>query len=551
MSDPKIKLIFKDEVVILRKSLFSKFSTIGAMMKCFPDSNEFFLKNTPVSPHVIIIISEGKKLKNYTNKELVNSISSCDFLGGEIEYFLKEFRKRLTNRKFPDDEVLPFNLLVLDKIFSIFLKSSFYLEKMFPNFENSKLFEQLLPHMKVLFEKKSDIKKFKGAKCMYIDEKIEIDDEIQEHISETEFLCILNKNFSHLTHVENTSKLCLMSPNFADFSNLIHLTHLEIRNTKVTDISLLVNLDYLDMSMTKIVDLSSQKNLTNLKARKTDINALKTISFPEKLKYLDISSCGLQKISDMRTSGNFFSLKSLNIGLNPLSSIEGISMFSELKKLTAYGSLISADLTEIGRLTDLKKLCISFKNQNISFLENLEKLEKLNITENPLKVRHAGNWSRLGYDNVYGDNDFLFLKKLNKLETLTIRSVKFNNISHISGDNLTSLNVSNSPVDSLKGIGKMKKLTNFYGRRTKISDISDLKELEHVKYINIDHNKDISDVSMLSNVRILHVGRTKVRNFSELTKLREIFIESDLDEILQISENIKISKKFYCRLGLM
>jgi Leucine-rich repeat (LRR) protein len=193
----------------------------------------------------------------------------------------------------------------------------------------------------------------------------------------------------------------------------------------------------------------------------------------------------------------FTCLKTLNLRLNEISSVEFVKSMPELEHLEfmsskfSYGILTSEDLSEKKMPHNPDKSVIDYTP-----LKTLKKLKVLCISGNTNK-------------------DISFLKELNMLEELEISGSSFKlgeeQTKYISAlVNLEKLNLSRSVISSTEFLGNLKNLrfldlSECELEQANISDIMSLTELEKISLPN-SRIDDIFRLSELKNLKTVITG---------------------------------------------
>ncbi len=270
-------------------------------------------------------------------------------------------------------------------------------------------------------------------------------------------------------------------PNF--FDDLNKLSYLSLENTRLgdyTEIGKLVNLEginFTDFKRGKSVDFLV--TLTNIKRLELPNLELKNLNFVEKiasLEYLDIEYN--KKITNIIALSNLENLKELNLG--SLKKLEDLSPISNLKNLESLiiSSTNVSDITLLENLENLKILsCINVDIPNIDVVSKFTKLEELYISSNLI-------------------TDFSPLENLISLKKLILTSTNFKDISKLKNlKNLEYINLNYTKnLENLEVLGSFTQLKSIDMYGIVMSDISfewlsSLKELTEFNIMIPKHLK--------------------------------------------------------------
>lgn len=182
----------------------------------------------------------------------------------------------------------------------------------------------------------------------------------------------------------------------AAMTTCTQLEELDIRGNNIeqipADLAQLKYLKVLDIGDNKVPALDSALYLPYLLKFRADANRLESVpTFLRQCKNLEYLNLNQNRISDLRGIGQLNRLRTLNIGDNPLTSIEPIAELGDLEHLTL--DWIDLDTISQTGLEQLKKLRIlSVENCNLQQLpgwiaarKNLEELSLIgnNLSEIP------------------------------------------------------------------------------------------------------------------------------------------------------------------------
>lgn len=216
----------------------------------------------------------------------------------------------------------------------------------------------------------------------------------------------LLKSFPQLEALD----LCLNSLNG---STLRHLSHLK-------------NLKKLDLSATNLKDTSPLGSLTNLEmlfiGSNDHLNEVKGLESLTSLHHLDLAYNQIDSIEKINVNAN---LCSLNISGSEINKITHLERFPNLEKLNIEGSLVEK-IEGLGALKNLKELFISGRIKRIEGLENLTKLEVLDLHDNQIsKIEGLDHLTGLKWLNL-NENGIIKVENLDHLINLELLLLEAN-----------------------------------------------------------------------------------------------------------------------------
>lgn len=292
---------------------------------------------------------------------------------------------------------------------------------------------------------------------------------------------------SFISTLSNLETLILKDNGFTDISSIVeneNLKKLDLSNnslTKITNLQYLYKIEYLDLSdnyITNIAPLSSSYSLKSLFLNNNKVENFKdSLSGLEDLVELGIGNCGIS-FTDI-------------ISLRYLPNIEYLDISGTKPTLKTIATT----------LTKLKTLKVSNCNldsligdDSLSFLNNLTKLEVLDISHNDLDME---KWNE-SVDNPYikgenfenlkelyiGGNEFSSFPNLSKFESLKVLDVsESNNLTDVSS--LASLNIKTLVLDNCNSIAKPNFASIILGNE-KIEKLSTIGAFNYLDKTNFD-----------------------------------------------------------------
>ena len=205
--------------------------------------------------------------------------------------------------------------------------------------------------------------------------------------------------------------------------------------------------------------------------------------------------------------------------------------------------LASCDENGDGYLTEeelAQRVSISIDNtymgEQVHSLKGLEKLKNLEV---------------LSLDDCKGISDFSMLNQLSNLEMLYLVDSSFNKLSDIAEcTNLQTLWIENCDISSWDGLEKLINLESISIHNTNFSSGALLKNMQTLRYLNLDDNKNFTDIQSLAglkNLRVLYLEDTGVSdedkwNFADIQDM--VLKVGDTAEILKYEGLISIDTEF-------
>ncbi len=291
--------------------------------------------------------------------------------------------------------------------------------------------------------------------------------------------------------------------------------------------------------------------LQNLVVIGSDVKNLSSLADMKDLVWLGLHQCGgSEDLSFLKKLSGLKKFRYTNIyGEKECESIKPVKYLKNLTELYLdVPGKATADISPIKGLTKLKKLhleCIDAKNAliiknlknlrelylevidgrsevDLTFLGDLKKLEKLDITERYSSTRSKGLSSAA---------------KLKKLKSLSISDFEDEDLSFVGEmPQLEELIISYSNNSFAKTVGNLKKLKTLmlFDMQCDMSFLSELKSLE-VLFVFGSYNLDITGISKLKKLKAVSVDLCEFDDLSELKKcpsLEELIIyncDTDFD----------------------
>jgi Leucine-rich repeat (LRR) protein len=209
--------------------------------------------------------------------------------------------------------------------------------------------------------------------------------------------------------------------------------------------------------------------------------------------------------------------------------------FRELVSLEVSDNAKIKDLSPVAELSFLKELDVSeCRVSDLSPLKNLQ-LEKLTITNNPIKdlgpLSEMASLKKLRF----GGRDFKLIDTIDPLANLVnleeismvdslVSSVKaLNNCK-----SLKELNAADSQLNSFEGLENCTQLERISVHRTFVGDLSPLAALTNLKFLALFHCPNVRDISIAANfakmeeLDIAYTGVTDLQPLYGLSNLEEL-----------------------------
>lgn len=301
--------------------------------------------------------------------------------------------------------------------------------------------------------------------------------------------------------------------NISDLSGLESLTSLKIldlgmerindgwvNSNNISDLTPLSELDTLEellLYQNNISDISQITGLINLRRLSLDSNSISEL--PADLNNLD-------------------KLERLDLAYNDISDISNLSPLTSLTSLDVSGNNIE-NIAPINNLTKLNWLGFA-KNQvgsSFSQLTDLSQLESLYFYENNiLDISVLSNFTELvELDMAFaGGSDLSPIYNLNQLEYL-----------NIAGEQLAD-------VSDLEKLGELTKLRDLRIYNTdSISDISFVSELNNLEILHLVDNqiKDVSPIAGLNNLEYLKLAGNPISDYTPLEPIYDQLVVKDFE----------------------
>ena len=300
--------------------------------------------------------------------------------------------------------------------------------------------------------------------------------------------------------------------NVTDYSDLRHftgLTSLTIHNSTVEDYSFLAytpELTSLDLSGCLI-----------------SADTLGYIGTLSKLTSLDLSGCGLSNIQPLMS---LTALTELDLSQNSISDISALSDLTKLTKLDLRSNAVSS----LSALKNAKALCeLDISENNVSDLRPLSdctELRILNAQDNKLSDLSPLASMRKLERFTASKNAITDASVLSSCTKLTHLELADNSLTSIDAlavlVNVTYLDISHNEITALPALEITAHLQQFYASYNQLEDVSMLKGLPELTYVNVDYNENVEDIERLASCPLLvqvDAFGTKVKEVTTLTQM--------------------------------
>lgn len=177
---------------------------------------------------------------------------------------------------------------------------------------------------------------------------------------------------------------------------------------------------------------------------------------------------------------------------------------------------------------------LDFSNKNIEKIKGLEKFE--NLTELKLhdnKIEDISEIKKLSKleildlsNNAIKDDQIKVLGNISSLKELYLKNNKrITNVADIDKlNNLTILDLEENKINTINGLGNLKKLEELRLSNNEIQSISELKECSNIKILKLANNNisDMSDVIDMELLEDLDLSGNEIENVINLERLHSL-----------------------------
>ncbi|SDH60473.1 hypothetical protein SAMN04488136_12137 [Vibrio xiamenensis] len=213
---------------------------------------------------------------------------------------------------------------------------------------------------------------------------------------------------------------------------------------------------------------------------------------------------------------NLENLECLSLALN--EKIFNFGRLENLKKLDVYSPKFE-DIKEIFNLKKLKNLSLWYlKDIRIQGVEFPQSIDNLSISASDNKavpdVRGLKNLKALRFSNIINYHKL----RIGYLPSLTKLNVKNSQLDELSGigqfNNLEFLDIERNNVSDVYEISKLKNLKVFKARDNNIKDVTPLFELKNLERVELRKNKieTVVPMGVGSSIKYIDYSRNPVKN---------------------------------------
>ncbi|RYZ90334.1 MAG: hypothetical protein EOP04_04220 [Proteobacteria bacterium] len=300
-------------------------------------------------------------------------------------------------------------------------------------------------------------------------------------------------------------------------------------------------------------------NSTSLDLLFANTDDLRVFSDLPALKKLWLKGDNLSHLASLSESK---ALEDLLISAHKLDSLEGLRGLNALKNLAVTGGAFS-DLNAL-QGTSLEFLHVeSSELTDISAIHDMSSLSSLNIRSDKLEVLSFGNATQIKtlwvQSNVLSDassltnltdleevyisapnlKNFLFLKSLPKLKSLTVSDCSFNDLSELTEmaaqTSLDSLQLINCSIKDPSKVAEFTNLRSLTLRGSGLKNLRFLQNIKTLKQLDLAGNSEIDASTLVSQSALEELNLNGVSNLDSLA-LGDV---SSLKKFSASSSNLK------------
>lgn len=248
-----------------------------------------------------------------------------------------------------------------------------------------------------------------------------------------------------------------------------------------------------------------------------------TISI-ERIKDSKLHKIAKEVVQNSSDSSTFAKITTLIADNKGIAKLDGLEIFSNLKKLSLKGNIID-NAEVVAKLKKLKALDLSNNViERASWSTQLSNLQYLDLSNNVIK---------------YG-----FLLSHENLEELDI---SFNKIQQLNGvfkkhARLKSLNASNNPINDIPSNFIIPFLKHLDLSCTNISSLENLKALKSLKHLNVSNCQNLKNISTIFNETKYGIS-CAIQNLESIQITEEVLDESS-KAILNKLKSGALNKQF-------
>ena len=288
------------------------------------------------------------------------------------------------------------------------------------------------------------------------------------------------------------------------------------------------DLDLSDMGIWDISALANCQYITKLNLSGNNVSDLSPLMNMPYLQWLDIS---YNSVSDLRPLMGISSLYFLNASGNSISSTSALTMMTGLSNLYLDGNPIR-DFSGLRKLKNLTVLGLSqtgLADQDVSYLQGLQSLSSLTVTDNPLLTGY-------GVDQLRS-----FLPACTVSHSALTVNIDFD--GHLVANDSTELRLVGQNITDISGVQQLNELKYVDLSVNMISNIypfifADCRYT--VTSLNLSYNNlsDLTPLSMMPNLQELDLSFNQISSLQplmNLTNLRSLRLSGNPLSVMEIN----------------
>ncbi|MHA1714936.1 MAG: leucine-rich repeat domain-containing protein [Promethearchaeota archaeon] len=251
---------------------------------------------------------------------------------------------------------------------------------------------------------------------------------------------------------------------------------------------------------------------------------------------IDLSNCGIRRLSDVPGLNKLLGLRVLNLSRNRLHGTVSLRGIRGLEELNLEGNEIER-IKDLDGLSGLRVLNLNWNVvSDVKCLSSLVSLEVLGLSNNSIKdisgISSLVNLRKLDLSNnlITGIGA---LSALHELQDLDLSGNKLSTMDDLeSFGSLRHLNVSCNEIDEISGLGSCHELLELDLGNNEIGEIKNLSKLRCLEVLDLLNNRisEIKGLSSLECLRVLNLCGNKIGALFGLGRLTDL-------EVLDVSKN--------------
>lgn len=222
------------------------------------------------------------------------------------------------------------------------------------------------------------------------------------------------------------------------------------------------------------------------------------------LTELSLKECGIDTIHSIYEFGN---LRSLDLGVNELSNLDGIERLKALTELSLFGIELNdweTAFKNISALKELKSLNLAMTNvESIKGLQNAKSLERINL---------KSSW-------IEGFSDVKAFHSLRSLSIASCDELDFDRIDDLRRlENLEVLDLSGNDIETLEGLKDLSNIRQLFVPRTEIMELNHLENLNKLEVLGARETgiSEMKGITELPKLKILDLSVTNIKQIKRL-----------------------------------